>query len=81
MPYLEKSVKNALDIELIAASVPGHLNYLFTKEITGYIRRQGLSYQTINDVIGALECCKMEFYDRVARPYEDSKIKANGDVY
>lgn len=81
MPYLEQSVKKSLDIQLTGATVPGHLNYLFTKEILGYINRQGLSYQTINDVIGALECCKLEFYARIARPYENGKIKTNGDVY
>lgn len=33
------------------------------------------------DALGALECCKLEFYRRVAAPYEDSKIKSNGDCY
>jgi hypothetical protein len=33
------------------------------------------------EAIGALECCKLEFYRRVAVPYEDRKIKSNGDVY
>lgn len=33
------------------------------------------------DALGALECCKLEFYRRVAAPYEDSKIISNGDVY
>jgi len=42
---------------------------------------QGPSYQTINDIIGALEGAKMEFYRRVVVPYEDKKIKDNGDVY
>ena len=41
----------------------------------------GNSYATINDIIGALEGAKMEFYRRVVAPYEDEKIKENGDVY
>jgi len=32
-------------------------------------------------VIGALEACKLEFYRRAVVPYEDKKIKENGDVY
>lgn len=34
-----------------------------------------------DDVAGALECCKLEFYRRVAVPYEEAKIKLNGDCY
>jgi hypothetical protein len=41
----------------------------------------GLSYQTINDIVGALEGAKLEFYRRVAVPYEDKKIIENGDVF
>lgn len=81
MPYVPESVKKALDEELMFASTPGHLNYLFTKQIIDYIKLKGLSYQTINDVEGALQCCSKEFYERVARPYENQKIKSNGDVY
>jgi hypothetical protein len=33
------------------------------------------------DAVGAIECCKLEFYRRVAVPYEERKIKTNGDVY
>jgi len=46
-----------------------------------YTINEGLTYQTINDVIGALEGAKMEFYRRVAVPYEEGKIILNGDVY
>lgn len=37
--------------------------------------------QAERDVLGALECCKLEFYRRVAVPYEDRKITLNGDCY
>jgi hypothetical protein len=42
---------------------------------------KGKNYQTVNDIVGALEGAKMEFYRRAAAPYEDLKIKENGDVY
>jgi hypothetical protein len=42
---------------------------------------EGLSYKSINDVIGVLECVKQEFYRRIAVPYEDKKIEQNGDIY
>lgn len=34
-----------------------------------------------SEIIGALECCKLELYRRIAAPYEDIKIGENGDVY
>lgn len=40
-----------------------------------------LNYQMINDVMGALESAKLEFYRRIAVPYEETKRKDNGDVY
>ena len=59
----------------------GELNYLFTGIATDYLERMGKTYQTINDVMGALEGCKLEFYRRIVAPYEDTKIIENGDVY
>ncbi len=31
--------------------------------------------------MGALEGSKLEFYRRIAAPYENKKMKENGDVY
>lgn len=38
------------------------------------------NYRMINRCIGILECVKMEFYARLARPYEDKKIETEGDL-
>ena len=35
----------------------------------------------IRSACGALECAKLEFARRIVAPYEDAKIKENGDVY
>jgi hypothetical protein len=59
----------------------GELNFLFTTLCVAFIDRHSTSYNTIADVIKALECAKLEFYRRVAVPYEDKKIEQNGDVY
>jgi hypothetical protein len=40
-----------------------------------------LSYQSINDVTGALVNAQAEFYRRVAVPFEHLKMSTNGDVY
>lgn len=59
----------------------GELNYCITQLVWAYCKDQDLSYRVINDVMGALEGAKLEFYRRVAAPYEDTKITENGDVY
>ncbi len=58
----------------------GTLNYLFTRLSLEYMKIKGLRYQNGNDVMGALEGAKLEFYRRVLSPYEDFTILKNGDV-
>jgi hypothetical protein len=60
---------------------PGELNYAISVLLRDYVNAHGLNYVIINDIVGALEGAKLEFYRRVAAPYEDTKIKENGDVY
>jgi hypothetical protein len=81
MPYITQKRKNALLKKGHDLAGPGELNYILTRILIRYIEHRGLSYQTINDIIGALEGAKAEFYRRVAIPYEDKKRKQNGDVY
>jgi Domain of unknown function (DUF6899) len=57
--------------------VDGELNYVFTKLLKEIYP---LRYFHINKAIGVLECVKLEFYRRVAAPYEDTKIQESGDV-
>jgi hypothetical protein len=57
----------------------GELNYLFTRIIDRQL--DNANYARYNEIIGALECCKLELYRRMIVPYEDKKKKENGDVY
>ena len=77
MPYIVYSAR----ITAASPQTPAELNFLITSIVSSYLARRGLKYQTINDAIGALECAKLELYRRVVSPYEDTKIKENGDVY
>lgn len=82
MPYIKQANRDALTILSVNdAENAGELNFLLTSVIKQYINYNGLNYQHINDVLGALEGAKTEFYRRIAGPYEDNKIKENGDVY
>lgn len=79
MPYIPKADRDSL----ISGHFPetaGELNFLFTGTCLAYLQA-GESYQRYNDCIGALEGAKLELYRRRIAPYEDKKIKENGDIY
>jgi hypothetical protein len=86
MPYIDKEArerlrKNAENGIGAFPKTPGELNYVITRQVIEYVSMAGLSYTSINDAIGVLECAKLELYRRVAGKYEDQKIAKNGDVY
>lgn len=80
MPYILKEDRPLLDAGSTPLT-PGELNYLLTMTCIKYLESRGESYQTYNNIIGALECAKLEMYRRSIAPYEDKKIQENGDVY
>lgn len=80
--YLIDAVVDVSDKDVLA--LPGILNYCITvlvktayQQVTGKAK---LSYSDHNSAVGMLECAKLEFYRRQTAPYEDEKIKENGDV-
>ena len=80
MPYVTKEIRSYIEDGFTAIS-PGELNYILTLAVQRYFKLNGGTYKAINDILGALEGCKLEFYRRIVIPYEDNKIKENGDVY
>jgi len=80
MPYITKHDRNNIDVLNFDPVCAGQLNYVITTIIRDYYNKSP-SYQSVNDVVGALEGAKLEFYRRVAAPYEDTKVIQNGDVY
>ena len=79
MPYITE-VKRIYLANLPEPKTAGELNYMITVLIRDYFNAKH-DYQGINDIVGALEGAKLEFYRRIAVPYENDKIAANGDVY
>ena len=67
MPYINVNTKKVL-------------NYVFTSLILRWLGDKP-NYAKYNEVIGVLECVKLEFYRRAVSVYEDSKLIENGDVY
>ena len=83
MPYLHnddrvkfKDILTQLDGGISGAE----MNYLISSIIASHVVKHGESYGYYQEMIGALEACKLELYRRMVAPYEDIKI-GNGDVY
>lgn len=88
MPYIKKEDRKKFNpvIKKIVSILnesdkisPGELNYLISKSLYQLFDANP-SYTLGNDLIGMLECVKLEFYRRRVAPYEDKKIEENGDI-
>lgn len=87
MPYIKKDDRPDIDdlinplIEYMkkqkVEDVDGKINYAVTRILKGVYQPKYFNY---NRAIGVLESMKQEFYRKVVGPYEDEKIKENGDV-
>lgn len=79
MPYIDQERRTRVD----AYGYPnnaGELNYVLTMIVADYVAKKGQSYQTFNDISGAMTEALAEFRRRVIVPYEEGKIKENGDL-
>jgi hypothetical protein len=87
MPYIPQTQRNDIHEDLIDQGLDwtpenaGELNYTVSTFIANYIRTKGLKYAIVNEMIGALECAKLELSRVIIGPYEDIKIHENGPVY
>jgi len=81
MPYITKTARQVLDAGQDAPMDAGELNYAVTKLCLSYLDEGAMSYRRLNEIIGVLECAKLEVYRRMVAPYEDEKMAESGDVY
>jgi hypothetical protein len=84
MPYIKQKDRARFTKALTALpnlENAGELNYCITKVCQQYIDDHKLCYNILNEIVGALESCKLEFYRRAVAPYEGTKIAENGDTY
>lgn len=93
MPYIAQEKRDVLDSHikrLVDALLylkredrdnvmVGNINYVFTKLLAGVYSSP--RYEDINSIVGVCQCVALEYYRRIAAPYEDMKIESNGDVY
>jgi len=85
MPYIKDELRyhyeECLAESGINTNTPcGHLNYLLTCIVQQYLGPRP-NYQRYCEVEGVLGHMAKELYRRRAAPYEDQKIKENGDVF
>ena len=90
MPYIDKNTRAELDPELRALTdkirrapydvLDGVLNYVISRIVAGSLNRTGWRYRLIARAIAVFEAAKLEFYRRVAAPYEHQAIGKSGDI-
>ena len=87
MPYIKPEDRTPLNplIDQLCAALPaenfaGNLNYVMSRLCAGLLAKQK-NYARINEIIGALECTKLELYRRVSAPSEDTQIPPTCDFY
>lgn len=83
MPYIKHEDRPKFD-SLIEAldgiQTVGELNYVVTRLSLRFLKRFGLSYSNISNVVGTLTLIPVEMTRRLVNRYEDIKIAENGDV-
>lgn len=91
MPYIDKETRQRIDNGQKQPYTPGELNYAITKLVNDYLDRRTCDdggiycepdahYADFNEALGALDAAKLELYRRRIAPYEDGKVKENGDI-
>lgn len=77
MPYIKQEHR-----ENSYPQSAGELNFFISRLINNYLLNNSVvSYAHLNEVIGVLECAKLEVYRRIVAEYEDKKLEENGDVF
>ena len=91
MPYTEDHLRQEVEqnglqdlsnyfVTLPIESAAGVLNQVGYSLVLRWIKLKGRKYFSFAVFIGTLICCVFEIYRRLIAPYEEEKIKDNGDI-
>ncbi len=84
MPYIIRERRDVFDnaLKVLAGEVnsEGELNYCIYKLSMLLIERIGESYSNLSMCSSAMEHAKLEWYRKMLVPYEEEKIRENGDI-
>ena len=80
MPYIDEDRKR--ELELTGHTVTsGDLTYALTVVALAHLEgKPDVRYADLAEVLGCFDSASKEFYRRIVAPYENQKIKDNGDV-
>jgi len=81
MPYVHKDIRRSIDEGQTQPESAGMLAYEIQWLLERYMLHNMQQFSTIAECLGALEAAKMDFQERIVRPYEKAKLKENGDVW
>lgn len=81
MPAIEQSERKRLEDPTEPIGNVGNLTYLLTNTVKKYWVNSARRYVNIAEILGALLCTILYFWDFIGRPYEQKKTKENGDVF
>jgi len=92
MPYVKQEIREKVDEDIDNlltvikniedpknTAVDGMMNYIITRLMIDVYGGGG--YAVYNRAMGVFDCSGREFYRRLVVPYEEEKIRENGDVY
>jgi len=84
MPYITEHRKKSMEPEIYNLSIlienKGDLNYAICELVARIITQTGVNYTNMSEKIDAVHDAETELRRRLLNPYEDMKIKENGDV-
>lgn len=88
MPYItqDERINYQSHIDILRAELEhkpiGHLVYVLSSLLLPVTKLElkRRKYKDHNDILGALESVKLDYYLRVVAPYEDIKIFENGEL-
>jgi hypothetical protein len=84
MPYIKEKEREKFKVSISYLAhlieTDGDLNYCISLLIHQLLKKRGVNYQNMNNLVGSLECAKNEFTRTVMGPYEDKKRLENGSV-
>lgn len=92
MPYIKSLKRDVLEVHINSLlnalrelesddplnDMGGNLNYVITRLLDRCYKRK---YSEMAQAVSVLEMAKLEYYRRVAAPYETQKCHDNNDVY
>jgi hypothetical protein len=84
MPYIRKGIRKVLDPpidelnETLCIPTSGEIAYVIFRIVDKFYGNA--NFAGLAEGIGVLDCVKEEFRRRRLNPYEDKKMKENGDV-